>query len=89
MTEIVQSPHKSVWDQAEELVGYSPPPDALRNAIHAIITASSWTRIEFNFVSSKEFNTMLESPITLRNVEYLARGYEAICLHGRDINLFA
>lgn len=58
-----------VFNQAEELVGTYPSADALRNAIHAVVTKSigmddEWAR--------------LSSSVIVDNVDYLARNYESL-----------
>ena len=78
MTEIVQSPQTAVFNQVEELVGTHPSADGLRNAIHAVITWNYWVRLEKKYITYREFGNMLNDPMILANVEYLARGYEQV-----------
>jgi len=58
-----------IFDRAEELVGIYPPPDGLRNAIHAILVETmridSWAKSG-------------ASSASLSNMEYFAKKYEAI-----------
>ena len=61
-----------VFDQAEELVGFAPSADALRSAIHAVITKS----MDLDKTKSLVYRAVGSSTI-MNNVEYLARQYEA------------
>ena len=61
----------SVFNQAEELVGTSPEGADLRNAIHAVITKS----MDLNTATARK---QLAKGVLVKNVEYLARSYEAV-----------
>tara|TARA_R110002020_G_scaffold77761_3_gene196200 strand:- start:1010 stop:1357 length:348 start_codon:yes stop_codon:yes gene_type:complete len=70
MTVIVQNPQTAVFNQAEELVGRYPSADGLRNAIHAVITKSMDHQVP-------RWTWTIASPTVIKNVESLARNYEA------------
>ena len=69
-------PQTAVFNHVEELVGTNPSTDGLRNAIHAVITANYWMRLENRYTTYREFNTMVNAPMILANVEYLTKNYE-------------
>lgn len=61
-----------IFDVVEELVGTYPSADALRSAIHAIISKS----IDFEF--GRLGKDRVGSYMIMDNVEYLARNYETL-----------
>ena len=62
---------KEIFDVAEELVGTYPSADALRSAIHAIITKSMDIDANVGGMYRKVGSTVI-----MNNVEYIARQYE-------------
>jgi len=63
-----------IFDVVEELVGTYPSADALRNALHAVITPSLNIPRTGGFHIWRKF----DSPNILDNIEYLARNYETL-----------
>ena len=60
-----------VFNQAEELVGAYPEGGDLRNALHAVITKS----MDLNTAKARK---QLAKGVLVKNVEWLARSYEAV-----------
>jgi hypothetical protein len=60
-----------IFNVVEELVGTYPSANNLRNAVHAIITQSVYSR------GRKRTKSIVGSRMILNNVDYIARNYES------------